>query len=84
MCRWSVCIEETMYWTALANQTQDTVHYFVSNIHLTYLAHGTRSPYCTRNLVHSFHVDFLPKSQALTMVQFLLVCLIFTSVLTNK
>ena len=30
----SVCIEETIYWTELANQTQNTIYYVVSNIHL--------------------------------------------------
>ena len=44
MCLTSVCIKETVYWTELANQTQNTIYYMVWNIHLTWLAHRTRNP----------------------------------------
>ena len=42
---WSVCIEETVYWTELANQT---IYYIVSSIDLILMAHVTKCPFILR------------------------------------
>ena len=56
---WSVCIEETVYWTELANQT---IYYIVSNIYLISMAHVTKCPFILRwanGLYFLVHFHFL-------------------------
>ena len=56
---WSVCIEETVYWTELANQT---IYYIVSNIYLILMAHVTKCPFILRwanGLYFLVHFHFL-------------------------
>ena len=56
---WSVCIEETVYWTELANQA---IYYIVSNIYLILMAHVTKCPFILRwanGLYFLVHFHFL-------------------------
>ena len=89
MCLTSVCIKETVYWTELANQTQNTIYYMVWNIHLTWLAHRTRNP-----LLHwgtgppsgplwKWHFPLGVCCSDVTMVQFQMVSSNFTRTLIS-